>query len=111
MSYYHNRISIDSEHDLVNIRLLSIMPPEALRAYFQEGYLVGTEDISYKYNSKSELDLNNRLIAKFEIKNIDSFWGEGFEQIPTDVLYPDNDIILEICNEIKSELNSFKLDL
>ena len=39
LPYYHNRISIDSEHDLVNIRLLSIMPPEALRAYFQEGFL------------------------------------------------------------------------
>ena len=63
LPYYTNRISINSEHDLVNIRLLSITPPSALRPYFQEGYLVGTEDITNEYESKSELDLNQRLIA------------------------------------------------
>lgn len=32
--YYINRISHNSEQDLVNIRLLSISPPKALRPYF-----------------------------------------------------------------------------
>ena len=39
LPYVTNRISIHSEHDIVNVRLLSICPPQALRPYFQEGYL------------------------------------------------------------------------
>ena len=35
-------ISYSVDLDLINIRLLSICPPEAQRPYFQEGYLVGT---------------------------------------------------------------------
>ncbi|WP_116770091.1 FRG domain-containing protein [Maribacter litoralis] len=101
LPYITNRISVNSEHDLVNIRLLSICPPHALRPYFQEGYLVGTEDITTTYDSKSELDFNNRLIAKFEIPNSDDFWGESFDQIPKDSLYPDNDPIWELTKEIK----------
>lgn len=81
MPYYINRISYNSEQDLVNIRLLSISPPKALRPYFQEGFLVGTEDITYNYgNDKDELDLNNRLIAKFKIPNNTEFWGSEFKK-------------------------------
>ena len=101
LPYITNRISVNSEHDLVNIRLLSICPPHALRPYFQEGYLAGTEDITTTYDSKSELDFNNRLIAKFEIPNSDDFWGESFDQIPKKSLYPDNDPIWELTKEIK----------
>jgi hypothetical protein len=56
LPYITNRISINSEHDLINIRLLSICPPDALRPYFQEGYLAATSDIEHEYDSKSELD-------------------------------------------------------
>ena len=105
MPYLMNRISINSEHDLVNIRLLSITPPTALRPYFQEGYLVGTDDITSSYYRKRELDLNNRLIAKFEIPNTDEFWGEFFNKIPQDALYPKHDQIEEICRQVKKELN------
>jgi hypothetical protein len=104
LPYYTNRISVNSEHDLVNIRLLSITPPSALRPYFQEGYLVGTEDITNEYSNKGELDLNQRLIAKFEIPNNDNFWGNGFDKIPENALYPENDFIKEICDKIKDEL-------
>ena len=104
LPYYTNRISINSEHDLVNIRLLSITPPSALRPYFQEGYLVGTEDITNEYSNKGELDLNQRLIAKFEIPNSDDFWGDGFNRIPENALYPENDLIKEICDKIKEDL-------
>lgn len=106
LPYLTNRISINSEHDIINIRLLSICPPTALRPYFQEGYLVGTDGITTEYDSKSELDFNNRLIAKFEIPNDSSFWGEGFHQIPKNSLYPENDPIEEICNQIKVNLNN-----
>lgn len=104
LPYFTNRISINSEHDLVNIRLLSITPPTALRPYFQEGYLIGTEDITNEYSSKSELDLNQRLIAKFEIPNTKNFWGDGFDKIPENALYPENDEIKNICDKIKNEL-------
>jgi hypothetical protein len=101
LPYLTNRISYNSEQDLINIRLLSICPPTALRPYFQEGYLVGTDDITTNFESKTELDFNNRLIAKFVIPNNDSFWGGGFHKIPKDSLYPDNDPIWELCQQVK----------
>jgi len=104
LPYYTNRISINSEHDLVNIRLLSVMPPSALRPYYQEGYLVGTEDITTDYESKGELDLNRRLIAKFEIPSGLEFWGDGFNKIPKQSLYPERDILKAICDQIKDNL-------
>ena len=106
LPYYSNRISTNSEHDLVNIRLLSITPPQALRPYFQEGFLVGTDDITNEYEHKGELDLNNRLIAKFEIPNNDSFWGNDFDRIPENALYPKDDKIEKICKEIELKLRS-----
>jgi len=99
--YVTNRISLNSEHDLVNIRLLSICPPEALRPHFQEGYLAGTDEITDKYDRKTELDFNNRLIAKFEIPNNGTFWGRGFHQIPESSLYPKSDPIKKLCEEIR----------
>lgn len=104
MPYLTNRISNNSEQDLVNIRLLSICPPEALRPYFQEGYLAGTEDIENSYDSKSELDFNNRLIAKFRISSSNQFWGRNFHAIPKNALYPDGDQIQKICHAIRGEV-------
>lgn len=101
LPYITNRISVNSEHDLVNIRLLSICPPTALRPHFQEGYLVGTDDVTINYDSKTELDFNNRLIIKFKIPNNADFWGTGFSSIPKESLYPDQDIINELCSQIK----------
>jgi len=106
LPYYTNRISINSEQDLINIRLLSITPPQALRPYFQEGFLVGTDDITNEYERKEELDLNSRLIAKFEIPNSNSFWGKSFDRIPKNALYPENDTIEKICKEIDKDLKT-----
>ena len=77
LPFVTNRVSHNSEHDIVNIRLLSICPPEALRPYFQEGYLACTEDITNEYDSKDKLDFNNRLIAKFKISMEANFLGAG----------------------------------
>lgn len=104
LPYLMNRISINSEHDIVNVRLLSICPPSALRPYFQEGYLAGTADVTTEFDSKTELDFRNRLIAKFAIPRARIFWGSGFDQIPETALYPKGDQILKLCNELKSEL-------
>lgn len=104
LPYYTNRISVNSEQYLTNIRLLSVAPPEALRPYFQEGFLIGEDEINETYTNKSELDLNNRLIAKFKIPNNNNFWGISERAICRDDLYPDNDKMANICQEIKSEL-------
>jgi hypothetical protein len=106
LPYITNRISINSEHDIVTIRLLSISPPDALRPYYQEGYLSGTEDITYEYDSKDEMDFNRRLIAKFCLIPKSKFWEKGFDQIPKKALYPSGDKIEEICNQIKTDVGT-----
>jgi len=104
LPYVTNRISVNSEHDIVNVRLLSICPPDALRPYFQDGYLAGTEDLTTEYESKTELDFKNRLIAKFQIPNGKKFWGSGFSKIPHSVLYPRGDRVGKLCEKIKGQL-------
>lgn len=104
LPYITNRISINSEHDLINIRLLSICPPDALRPYFQEGYLAATSDIEHEYDSKSELDFNRRLVVKFQIPNSNNFWGKDFKIIPKSALYPQQDVFHRICKEIEVDV-------
>ena len=101
--YLTNRISINSEHDLINVRLLSIAPPDAQRPYFQEGYLAGTADIEMDYINKTELDFNKRLVAKFAIPTAKSFWGKGTAAVPNSSLYPRNDRVQDICSAIKTK--------
>lgn len=104
LPYVGHRISVDSEHYLTNIRLLSIAPPEAHRPYYQEGFLIGEDYIQKEYAVKEELDLNNRLIAKFTIPKKASFWDiEGI--MDKSILYPESDIINDICTRIREEVN------
>lgn len=103
MPYSTNRISRNSEHEIINIRLLSICPPEALRPYFQEGYLAGTDGIDYRAVNKIQYDFNRRLLAKYKLTEASSFWSDGFHQLSSDTLYPENDPILNICEQIKWE--------
>ncbi len=106
LPYVTNRISINSEHDIVNVRLLSICPPAALRPYFQEGYLAGTTDITTEFDSKSELDFRNRLVAKFVIPRSKEFWGSGFNQIPETALMPKGDTIQNLCAGLRDQLRN-----
>lgn len=101
LPYLSNRISINTEHNIINVRLLSICPPDAIRPYFQDGYLAGTEDILDDYDNKQELDFRRRLIAKFRIPNSPQFWGNGFSKLPEAVLYPQADEIEHLCQQIK----------
>jgi len=100
--YPTNRISINSEEDLVNIRLLSICPPDALRPYFQEGYMAGTPDVTSDFGAKTELDFRNRLIAKFAIPKSKNFWNAGFEATPRTALYPSSDLVHDLCREVSA---------
>jgi hypothetical protein len=103
--YPTNRISINSEEDLVNIRLLSICPPDALRPYFQEGYMAGTADVTANFETKTELDFRNRLMAKFALPRAKNFWNAGFEATPRTALYPSKDRVLELCQEVIAQLS------
>ena len=49
LPYYTNRISVNSEHYLTNVRLLSVAPPQALRPYYQEGFLIGEDEFNEIY--------------------------------------------------------------
>jgi hypothetical protein len=98
--YPTNRISINSEEDTVNIGLLSICPPAALRPYFQEGYMAGSPDITTNFEIKTELDFRNRLIAKFALPRAKSFRNSGFEATPKSALYPANDRVEVLCKEV-----------
>ena len=100
LPYVTNRISSNSEHDLVVVRLLSICPPAALRPYFQEGYLAGTVDVTSNYEDKSELDFNRRLVAHFEISASPSFWGADMSRVGDEELFPADDSIRDLCASI-----------
>jgi hypothetical protein len=103
LPYPTNRISINSEYDLIIIRLLSICPPEALRPYYQDGYLAGTDEVRFDYEEKNELDFNRILIAKFELIR-EKFWGSGFSPLPKNTLTPQRDKVHAICAELKQEV-------
>jgi len=102
LPYITNRITINSEQDIVNIRLINICPPQALRPYFQEGNLVGTADILNDYDERIELDFKRRLIAKFKISNGNEFWGD--QDSLEKYLMPDGDQVQALCQEIKDAL-------
>lgn len=101
--YLTNRITINSEEDLLLIRLLSISPPDAKRPYYQEGFVAATTDITHDYDQKSELDFNSRLVAKFRFPNSKDFWGSDFSPLRKNFLYPSNDRFLTIAKEVKQE--------
>lgn len=104
LPYYTNRISVNSEHYLTNVRLLSVAPPQALRPYYQEGFLIGEDEFGETYTNKDELDLNNRLVAKFKFVNNNDFWGNSEKALSKDDLYPQDDEIESLCKEVLSEL-------
>lgn len=89
--------SVDSE--LLNIRLLSICPPQAHRPYFQEGFLVGSFP-SRRLVKHPNLDIGRRVIAKFKLPN-SQFWNEHFHAIPNEALYPTDDKVKAICDDLK----------
>ena len=106
LPYYANRISVNSEEYLTNIRLLSIAPPKAKRPYRQEGFLIGEDEFDIKLNrNKDELDLNRRVVYKFKILT-ESFKGTGdWFMLPAETLLPSDDEVAEICNKVKLEIN------
>lgn len=91
-------ITYSVEHELLNIRLLSICPPEAQRPYFQEGFLVGSFP-ARRFRKYRSIDVGVRLIAKFKLPAT-GFWNADFHAIPNQALYPLNDRMAEICDRL-----------
>jgi len=103
MPWQTDAIGYNTYEELVNLRLLSVCPPQAQRPFFQEGYLAGPFP-NYQLDKPSrvdQFDFARRLIAKFEIPIDDSFWGTGFGRIPSEKLYQGDDAILKICSKLK----------
>jgi len=102
-------ISFYVEEELINLKLLGICPPQALRPHFQEGFLAGTfPDPSLKEPTKrgfdvESLDFGRRLIAKFELMK-KGFWDKDFKPIPHNALFPRNDEVETICNRMKASV-------
>ena len=106
LPYVTNRVSINSEQDIVNVRLLSICPPEALRPYYQEGFVAGTDEVMTEFDSKAELDFNQRLVAKFRLSRKSAFWRSGFKALPRESLYPNHDVVEGICSRLRLDLDT-----
>jgi hypothetical protein len=102
----HGSISYFVEDELLLIKLSGICPPEASRPYFQEGYLVGTFPYEFgtfpyeSYRKHPRFDVASRIIAKFEVGG-SQFWNDDFSPIPHGALFPVNDNMNELCEEIR----------
>ena len=104
--HVNGSISYYVEEALINIKLLSICPPDAQRPYFQEGFLVGTFPTVVK-KKHTNLDVASRMIAKFRLAwGEEDFWKEGYTSIPITALFPSNDDVKIICAGIKKEIDS-----
>jgi len=103
MPWQMDAIGYNTFEEIVNIKLLSVCPPQAQRPFFQEGYVAGPFP-NYQLDNPSrvkQFDFNRRLISKFEIPmNNPNFWGVGFNQIPHDKLYQPDDKIKILCDQL-----------
>lgn len=102
MPWQTDAIGYNTYEELVNLRLLSVCPPQAQRPFFQEGYLAGPFP-NYQLDNTNrvvQFDFARRLVSKFEIPIADYFWGDGFSRIPSDKLYQHNDEIRRLCKQL-----------
>lgn len=100
LPYPNQSISYFVDSEIILLKLQNIMPIDALRPRYQEGYLVGK--FPFGSGKTSGDDLANRMVAKFHIDNTNNdFWDEHFTPMPNEVLYPKDDPIEKFLNEMK----------
>lgn len=100
LPFPNQSISYFADLGIVLIKLQNVVPVDAIRPRYQEGFLVGKFPITA---TKSNFDnLANRLIAKFQVDNTKgNFWDDFFQPMPEDLLFPKKD-------KVESELNRIK---
>lgn len=106
LPHTNGSISYYADEEQINLRLLSICPPVAMRPHFQEGYLVGTWPTDTRHSvgiSPTRFDLSRRLVAKFELVR-KAFWGNHFREIPDEALVPDKDKMTGVTDDIRTQL-------
>lgn len=104
LPHTNGSISYYADEEQINLRLLSICPPVAMRPHFQEGFLVGTFP-TYEHSRRSiQFDVARRLLAKFELVK-KRFWDDDFHEIPEEALFPDQDEIKAITDELRAQLS------
>lgn len=104
LPYPNGIISFYADLQMINVRLLGICPPEAVRPYFQDGYLTGTFRHRYRFGYNTKIDFGRRLVAKFKFPK-HSFWSGSYSPIPFDALYPANDEIKDLCTVVRANLD------
>ena len=65
--------------------------------------MAGTPDVKTNFETKTELDFRNRLIAKFALPRAKRFWNAGFEATPKTALYPPKDRVEELCTDVVAQ--------
>ena len=103
MPHTNGSISYYADEQQINLRLLSICPPIAMRPHFQEGYLTGTFPPHQPGPRKSQYDVARKLVAKFRIKK-NTFWDDNFHEIPHEALFPVKDQMELYANNVHDEL-------
>ena len=103
LPHVNGSISYYVEDELLNIKLSSICPPQALRPYFQEGLLVGSFPMERKNIRWGKIDIASRLIAKFKLIK-SKFWDKSFTEIPINSFFPPDDPFLSVCKKVKEKL-------
>jgi len=103
LPYPNQSISYYTDLSIVLIKLQNVVPTNAIRPRYQEGFLVGKYPIRpTKINGD---DLANRMVAKFLVDNsYGDFWDKSFQPMPDEVLYPENDEIEKTLLNAKKKL-------
>lgn len=99
-------ISASAEAGLQTVKLAGICPPNAVRPYIQEGYLLGEYPEMPDFDQKQhyrhyEIDFGRRLIAKFRL-DLHSFWADiAFPKVARGALYPNSrDPLFKLLKEL-----------
>ena len=103
MPHTNGSISYYADEEQINLRLLSICPPVAMRPHFQEGYLTGTFPAHQQRFRHTNYDVARKLVAKFEIQK-NNFWDDDFHEIPHHALFPANDQMDLFAQNVYSKL-------
>ena len=102
MPYMHNRIALDTNAELFQMNLTSLLPPNAERPAFQEGVLVGAEQPDAKLRAVKDSDLSKRLLAKISLPKSSEF--QSSLGLGKDLIYPDEDPFLSCLERVRIKL-------